>query len=423
MSKQQIHKRLIKEQVIAILENYLAKEIKARQAMENLGLKRSRFFILVAKYKDGDNDFDIAYPKRKANHCISQRAERAILLELETEKKLIENKNNPVRHYNYSAIKEIIEEKHHIDIALSTIINRAQSNGHYLGKPVKRMHDREVLTNLAGELAQHDSSFHQWSPYMNTKLYLITTIDDYSRLILYADFVEQENVWAHILALKSVFLTYGCPLKYYTDQHSIFRFVKDRDKNRPCNSYTKFTDDINPQWKQVLNECRVEIIYALSAPAKGKVERPYRWLQDRIVRTAAKEKITTIKELRKVLKDLVWRYNTKWVHSTTKEIPIIRFEKAIKDKKSLFTVLKLTKPNQTIDDIFCLRMERVVDSYRKVSVNGFEFRVPNGIPRQTVDLKVVPDIGKGLAKIRFWQRDRFLGEVLEKQENLPIVHF
>ena len=38
MSNQQIHKRLTAEQVIAILENYLAKEIKAKEAMNNLGL-------------------------------------------------------------------------------------------------------------------------------------------------------------------------------------------------------------------------------------------------------------------------------------------------------------------------------------------------------------------------------------------------
>jgi hypothetical protein len=65
----------------------------------------------------------------------------------------------------------------------------------------------------------------------------------------------------------------------------------------------------------------------------------------------------------------------------------------------------------------------MVDSYRKVSVGGLEFSVPNGMPRQTVDLKIAPDKENNLVKIRFWQKDIFLGEVLEKSENLPIVHF
>jgi len=111
------------------------------------------------------------------------------------------------------------------------------------------------------------------------------------------------------------------------------------------------------------------------------------------------------------------------VHSTTKEIPIVRFENAIRQNKSLFKTFKLESSKQTIDDIFCLRMQRVVDSYRKISIDGFELRVPNGTPRQTVDLKIIPDPEKRLIKIRFWQENVFLGEVLEKLANLPIVQF
>lgn len=423
MSNQQIHKRLTTEQVIAILENYLASEIKAFDAMEALGLKKSQFFNLASQYKNNSGDFTIKHHGNHGNRLIKKSSEEKILIELKLEKKLIDNKNMPIRYYNYSAIKDNLKDKYKIKVSLPTIINRAKNNGYYIEKRIKKYHDREVLTNLVGELCQHDSSYHLWSPYMEEKLYLITTIDDYSRLLLYANLVEVENVWAHILALKSVFLTYGCPLKYYADQHSIFRFVKDRDKVSPCYTYTKFTDDVSPQWKQILNECQVTAVYALSPQAKGKIERPYRWLQDRIVRTAAKEKITTITELRKVLKELVTKYNTQWVHSTTREIPIIRFENAIKQNKSLFKDFKPNQVKQTIDDVFCLRMKRTVDSYRKISINGFELRVPNGIPKQDVDLKMVPDMKKSLVKIRFWQHNLFLGEQLEKMENLPLVRF
>jgi hypothetical protein len=422
MGNQQIHNRLVKEQVVAILENYLAKEISAKEAMDSLGLKKTQFFFLAAKYKNGIKDFEIGYRRDGTTRKISHRVEKAILEELKAEKKLIDNQDLPIRHYNYSAIKDDLEKKK-IIVSLPTIIVRAKANDFYQARVFKKIHDREVLTNLAGELVQHDSSHHLWSPLMDQKLYLITTIDDYSRLILYAEFVEQENVWAHILALKSVFLRYGCPLKYYSDQHAIFRYVKDRDKHRPWNNYTKFTDDVDPQWKQILNECKVSAVYALSPQAKGKVERPYRWLQERIVRMAVKQNIKNIAGLRIILKELINTYNAKWVHSTTKEIPIVRFENAIRQNKSLFKIFKPESSEQTIDDIFCLRMQRVVDSYRKISLDGLELRVPNGAPRQTVDLKLIPDIEKGLIKIRLWQENIFLGEVLEKLKNLPIVRF
>lgn len=422
MNNQQMHKRLSKEQVVAILENYLAGEIKAKDARENLGLGKSQFFKIVADYKDNPDSFDIKHKGNPGNRKISENSKKKIIKELEKEKKLIDNKDMPIKNYNYSAIKELLEEKHGITVSLPAIINRAKENDFYKKKIVRKHHDREVITNMIGELAQHDSSHHLWSPYMTRKLYLITTIDDHSRLLLYADLVEAENTWVHIESLKSVFLQYGCPLRYYADQHAIFRYVKDRDKNRPFNTYTKFTDDVDPQWRQVLKQCNVTPIYALSPQAKGKIERPYRWLQDRIVRTAAKEHINTLEGLRIVLKELVDKYNTKWVHSTTKEIPIIRFENALKGKKSLFTQFKIDHADQTIDDIFCLKIQRMVDSYRKVSVGGFEMRVPNGNPKETVELRMVPAENE-LVKVRFWQKNIFLGEVLEKMENLPIVRF
>ncbi|MDD5015349.1 MAG: hypothetical protein PHW73_09700 [Atribacterota bacterium] len=45
-----------------------------------------------------------------------------------------------------------------------------------------------------------------------------------------------------------------------------------------------------------MDECRVKEIYALSPQAKGKIERPYTWIQDRLVRTCYRENIRVIKE-------------------------------------------------------------------------------------------------------------------------------
>jgi len=52
--------------------------------------------------------------------------------------------------------------------------------------------------------------------------------------------------------------------------------------------HQKFTDEATPQWKQVLDDCYVKVTYALSPQAKGKIEHPYQWLQDRLVRTCVR---------------------------------------------------------------------------------------------------------------------------------------
>ena len=390
--------------------------------MEYLGIGRSRFFEMVKAYRDQKETFSIAY-KRTTSKRISAEAEKHILAELEADKKLIENRAIPVWTYNYSAMRDALQ-KHGVTVSVPTIIARAKEHEYYQAKKQKRIHDREVITNFVGELVQHDSSHHLFSPYMNEKLYLITSIDDHSRLLLFADLFERESTWLHIEAVKSVVLQYGSPFKYYADQHSIFRYVKNRDKQSPWNTYTKFTDDVNPQWKQVLIDCGSTTTYALSPQAKGKVERPYRWMQDRMVRTAAKEKITTIDDMRVVLKQLVNQYNTRWVHSTTKEIPIIRFEHAIAQQKSLFKPLNVIRPEIDIDDIFCLRAERIVDAYRKISLDGITISVPKGIPKQTVHLHIIPSIEKNIAQIRFWQAGNFLGtQPVPLNQLKTIVHF
>lgn len=423
MGTAQLHKRLDEQTVVTIFERYLARELTVEEAMTYLGLKRARFFRLLRVYRNHPDRFTLAYQRRSRTR-ISAAAETYILKALAQDKQLIENRAIPVTTYNYSAVRDTLVQKYHITVSVPTIITRAKTLGYYRAKPKTKTHDREVITNFVGELVQHDSSHHLFSPYMAEKLYLITSLDDYSRLILFADFYERESSWAHIEAAKSVVLQYGAPFKYYADQHAIFRYVKDRDKQSPWNTYTKFTDDVAPQWKQVLQRCGTTVTYALSPQAKGKIERPYRWMQDRIVRTAAQEHFTTLPQMRTLLQQLIQQYNTRWVHSTTKEIPIVRFEHAIAQQQSLFRPLHVTKPDTDINDIFCLRAQRMVDAYRKISLDGLSIIVPNGIHKQIVDLHIIPIPEKHIAQIRFWQVGKFLGTQHVPLDQLKtLVHF
>jgi len=66
----------------------------------------------------------------------------------------------------------------------------------------------------------------------------------------------------------------------------------------------------------VIDDCKVKPIYALSPQARGKIERPYRWLQDRIVRTCAREEIRTVQEAEKVLEAEVEKYNYRQVKNS-----------------------------------------------------------------------------------------------------------
>ena len=415
----QIHKRFTDSQVKDLLSRYLRKEIGRKYVQEILGIKRRQFFALVKRFRKNPGKFSIQYTRRTINRQISPEVEKNILKELAIDKKLIQDRDNPLKSYNYSYVRDCLADNYNQFVSLPTIINRAKRNGFYLPKKLKkRSHDREVLTTYTGEMIQHDSSHHKWSPYVTEKWYLITSLDDFSRFIFYALLLKKETSWSHIKALESVALKYGLAFSYYVDSHSIFRFVQGRDSF--WRNHYKVTDDVDTQWEQVLNDCNVKVIYALSPQAKGKIERPYRWLQDRLVRTCARENVTDIKQAQLILNGIIRKYNYQWIHSTTKEIPYVRLKRALKEN-SLFREFKVPAPFVSTKDIFCLRVKRSIDAYRKVSLNNLKFKV-NTAPSQPVVLRIYP-LNKNVSEVRFWCKDKLVDVQKAKNSDLKINFF
>ena len=415
----QVHKRFTSDQIKELFERYLKNEVQRKYLQEILGIKKRRFFMLLKQYRETPQRFTIQYQRRTPSRSLSPKIEKNILRELAIEKKTIENKSIPLKSYNYSYIKNRLQKTYRQKVSLNTIIHRAKEHGFYLKKPKRTSHDREVLTRYAGELIQHDSSFHLWAPAAQEKWYLITSLDDYSRFILYAALVRKETSWTHILALQTVILRYGLPYAYYVDSHSIFRFVQGRDSF--WRKHHLLTDEATPQWKQVLDDCNVKVTYALSPQAKGKMERPYGWLQDHLVRTCVREDVADIKPAQQILGQEIHQYNHHQVHSTTQEIPSIRFQRALKERQSLFREFKIIPPFQSAKDIFCLRMIRTVDAYRRISVNHLQFKL-HADPYQQVNLRIYP-INNQLYEIRFWCDGKLIDTHKVKSSDLKGVHF
>jgi len=416
----QLHKRFTSEQVKELLDRYSKNEIERTYIQETLGIKKRRFFALLKKYKENPQHFTVQYQRTTAPRTISPVIEQTIFKELSIDKKIIQNKEIPLRSYNYSYIKDRLRVTYHQKVSLPTIIDRAKKHGFYLKKPKKTTHDREVLTRYAGELIQHDSSHHLWAPASREKWYLITSLDDYSRFMLYAMLLKTETSWAHILALQTVILRYGLPYTYYVDSHSIFRFVRGRDSL--WYKHHLLTDETTPQWKQVLQDCNVKVTYALSPQAKGKMERPYGWLQDRLIRTCVREDVKEIKQAQRVLNHELYRYNHQQVHSTTQEIPYLRFQRALNQRQSLFREFTITPPYQSVKDIFCLRMDRTIDPYRRISINNLQLKLNHATPGKTVNLRIYPSTNE-VSEIRFWCEGKLIDVQRIKNAALKGVHF
>jgi hypothetical protein len=411
----QLHKRFVDSQVKELFARYLKKEIERGHVQEVLGIGKSRFFALAGKFRKDPEAFSVRYIRENATHEISRDVEENIIKELSIEKALIQNPEIRLYCYNYSYIRDRLLQEYSQRVALSTIIDRAKKYGFWIHKTKRKAHDREILTNYAGELLQHDSSYHQWSPYAREKWYLITSIDDYSRLMLFAKMLKKETSLEHIKAMEMIFLKYGMPMSVYVDSHSIFRFVQGRDSI--WRTHKVLTDGVPTQWEQVLMDCGVKVVHALSPQAKGKVERPYQWLQDRIVRTCARENITDITQAHGILSNELKRYNYRQLHSTTQEVPYVRFQAA----KSLFRSFAIKPPFQSIKDIFCFRFQRTTNAYRRVSFNNLEFRL-NADPDRVVELRIY-QLNPSFSEIRFWYKNALIDVQKVKNTDLNVSSF
>jgi hypothetical protein len=417
----QIHKKFTIDQIRILLTSYESGHISRSEIENTLGIGKTRFFALLKQFRDHPDSFSIDY-QRTNRARLSAEIEEKIRIELQRDKELVENNELPISSYNYAALADRLK-KASVNVSTTTIIKRAIQQGCYLPKRKKKdQHDREVITSAVGDLIQHDASLHKWSPYATDKWTLITSLDDYSRMLLYAEFVESETSWAHIQAVQYLMQHFGIPNRYYVDNLRVFRFIQHRDS--VWKNLVVGTDDVNTQWRQVLALMNTDVIYALSPQAKGKIERPYRWLQDRIVRTCALDQVSSLEDARSVLREEVHRYNYQQVHSTTREIPVLRFEKALKQHRSLFRPFALPQPFTSAKDVFCIRHKRIADGYRKISVAGQSFQIHGIEPREDVDLHFVPDQSKNQVEIRVWASGKLVHTVYLPIASLDkTVHF
>ncbi len=408
----QLHKRFNGDQIKVLLGGYLQGTITRAEVQEVLQINKTRFFALLKAYRHDPAAFSIDYERRTPAR-LSAECEATIAKELKREQALVEDPELPITSYNYSAVRDRLREQGY-QVSVNTVIQRAKVLGCYQPHPKQKVHDRQVITAAIGAMVQHDASTHLWSPFASEKWTLITSIDDYSRLLLYADFVTAETSWAHIQAAARVMQTFGLPVQYYVDNLRVFRFIQNRDSL--WYKQVLGTDQVDPQWRTCLRLLGVNVIYALSPQAKGKIERPFRWLQDRIVRTCALEKLTSLEDVRTVLQQEVQRYNFHQVHSTTGEIPSIRFTNAKRSGNSLFRLFSLPQPFSSPKDIFCLRETRKVDGYCRISIFNHQIDLPQVPLHEDVELHLIPDPAKQVLEVRIWWNDKMVHST-----NLPLV--
>ena len=128
-------------------------------------------------------------------------------------------------------------------------------------------------------LVQLDGSEHDWFEGRGPRCVLVVYVDDASSRVLYAEFVNSEDTLT-LLGTTRVYLErYGRPLAFYVDKDSIYKV------NRQASIEEQLKDSQGlTQFGRAMEELDIEVIYAHSPQAKGRVERSFKTHQDRLVK-------------------------------------------------------------------------------------------------------------------------------------------
>jgi transposase InsO family protein len=143
---------------------------------------------------------------------------------------------------------------------------------------VKEVHTWRPRRACRGELVQWDTSEHAWLEGRGEEPYLIIMIDDASNRLA-GRFVPHDSTEENLRMLQAYLQRWGRPVAFYTDKAGLFKV------NRPANREEQLRgQEPRTQIGRALEELGIEWIEAHSPQAKGRVERCFGTLQDRLVK-------------------------------------------------------------------------------------------------------------------------------------------
>ena len=149
-----------------------------------------------------------------------------------------------------------------------------------------------------GILIQVDGSFHRWLGKDGPQFTLLLAIDDATGTVVNALFCELENTRSYSSLLNGLIRRCGIPLALYADRHAVFKHTASPE-----------TAAGPTQFSRAMDELGIQLIYALSPQAKGRVERAAGTFQDRLVAELRITGATTIDDANRVLEDFLLRFN------------------------------------------------------------------------------------------------------------------
>jgi len=332
---------------IKIISNVGSKKITIKEASEILEIsERQMYRILRRNKEEGIKGIIHKLRGRESNRGYPK----------ELKEKVITIYRKQYKDYGATLFSEELVKNYNISINHETIRRWMRENAITTSMRRKRPHrKRRERRSSYGDLIQFDGSHHDWFEGRGAECCLFVCVDDSTGKV-HLKFAPSENTADAMRIMWEYVIKTGIPRAIYTDRYGIYY------------AENKLTD-----FARAMKELNVELIFAKSPQAKGRVENRNKTLQDRLVKAMRQRNISTIAEANQYLEEFTSEFNEKF--SVNPELPDIHRE--IGDFK--------------LENIFCFKTTRQVRNDYTINLAGGYIQLLKGkspLPRPKQDVTV-----------------------------------
>jgi len=285
---------------IDVMEKLMRREMKHRHASQLLGVSIRQSKRLKKRYKQsGIQGLPHKSRGQASNRQIAPSDIDAVMAIVKRD----------YADFGPTFAHEKLKEKGLVSFSVERL--RQAMTAEALWKPKRRRkgknHPSRSRRSCIGELVQIDGSPHKWFEDRGPACTLIAYIDDATSHVAHAAFVSSESTWSYFETIKAYIQSHGKPLALYSDKHGVFRINASKEGSAYASDSHGYT-----QFGRAMTTLGIVVIHANSPQAKGRVERLFETLQDRLVKELRLQGISTMEAGNQFLPAFLKGHNRKF---------------------------------------------------------------------------------------------------------------
>lgn len=333
---------------IVIMDNLIGKRIKQKHASLQLGISIRQVRRMLKRYKrDGIAGLTHKSRGRAGNRAMPQ----------EKTDKIVALIKQQYPDFGPTLATEKLSELDGISVSEEKVRLLMIQEGLWKARARKHVdiHTYRERRSCVGELIQLDGSPHPWFEDRAPKCTLIAYIDDATSRIMDGAFMDYEGTFTLFETTEHYLKTYGKPIVFYVDKHSAFNINRQATIEEELKDQKPLT-----QFSRAMDQLRIELILANSPQAKGRVERLFETLQDRLVKAMRLEGISTKEEGTRYFREVyIPKHNAK-------------FAVLPKDQTNAHKILL---PDDDLARIFTVQTKRVISKALVVQYKNIRYQL------------------------------------------------